>query len=1163
MSEKKAKEEKQQFVHLHVHTHYSLLDGMCKIPQLLDRAKEYGMPAIAITDHGTMYGVIEFFKEARKREIKSIIGCEMYVAPRKHTDKTPRIDASPSHLVLLAKNKKGYENLLKLTTIAHLEGYYYKPRIDKELLEKHHEGLVAMSSCMHGEVAHALLAGDKKGAQAAFDFYHKLFGDDYYVEVQYNAGLVEQEKANKLLIEFAKKNNAKLVGTKDVHYVDKEDMEAHDALICVQTGKLMTDENRMKFTSDESLVPPEEMIEYFNSIGAPEAASNTLEVAEKCTFTDTFRLSWEDDEVSLIPDFEIPKEFKTKKSYLESEVAKGLTKRYGKITKEIKDRAAYELEVIERMRYEDYFLIVTDFVIWAKNQDILVGPGRGSAAGSIVAYALGITDLDPIKFDLLFERFLNPDRISMPDIDMDFPDDRRHEVIEYVVEKYGKKRVAQIITFGTMAARNAVRDTGRVLGMAYAEVDAVAKAIPPKIPLAEAIKETPELAAFYRQGGNYKKLLDLAKRLEGVARHSSTHAAAVVISKEDLICHSPLQRAAKSDISWQTQYEMHAVEDLGLLKMDFLGLKNLTILKNALRIVKKVYKEEVDLYSIPLDDANTYKLMSRGETTGVFQLESSGMKRYIKELKPSTFEDIIAMVALYRPGPLNSGMVDEFIGRKRGKKEITYDHPIMESALKNTYGVIVYQEQVMQLSKDMAGFTGGQADKLRKAMGKKIAALMKIMEKEFIEGCIKNGLGDKLAKKTFDDMEKFAEYGFNKSHAACYALIAYWTAYLKAHYKDAFMAALMTSDYGDTERIAIEVAECKEMGIDVLGPDVNESFAEFGVVKGKNTIRYGMTAIKNVGNGIVDAIVEARKEGGNFSGIEDFLTRVNANEINKKVMEALIKCGAFDLMNDRSTLLYNLEKILTFANKVQKGAAEGQMGLFGEAKETAVAFSLQLDEPVDILSSEEKLTFEKELLGIYFSEHPLDAHVDKIKKMDVTSVVDVDIRDANKSVSIIGIITNIHKILTRKNDPMIFAGFEDKTGSTELVIFPTVLEKYHDLIIEGKVLYVKGKINNKDNQLKILVDSIEDLKDKTPSENGEVNTNFVHVGDVATISVPSGATDGDLAALRLLLASHKGDTETYVVIPDGGESKRVKMPFGLDFTNGLTNDINALLSRCE
>ncbi len=1143
------------FVHLHVHTHYSLLDGMCKIPQLLDRAKDYGMPAVAITDHGVMYGVVEFLKEARARGIKPIIGCEVYIAPRGMRDKTPKIDTNPSHLVLLAKNEIGYKNLMEMVTEAHLEGYYYKPRIDKELLSKKFEGLIALSSCLHSEIATNLLEKNEKKAQKVLDFYKNLFGDDFYIELQFNPGLPEQDIANKKLLKLAKKNNVKVVASKDVHYIDKDDREAHDALICVQTGKMVSDEDRMRFNSDQSFLSPQEMADAFKDV--PEAITNTLEVAEKCEFGDNYKLPFADEKKILIPKFDIPKG-KTKRQYLEALVSKGLTQRYKKITKAIKDRAAYELEVIERMKFEDYFLIVADFVNWAKGQGILVGPGRGSAAGSVVSYALGIVDLDPLKYDLLFERFLNPDRISMPDIDMDFADDRRSEVIEYTVEKYGKDKVAQIITFGTMAARNAVRDTGRVLGMSYAEVDEVAKAIPSNIPLAVSVKEVPELAAFYNQGGNYKKLLDLAQRLEGVARHSSTHAAGVVVAQEPLVEFTPLQKAVKGDVSWQTQYEMHAIEDLGLLKMDFLGLSNLTILKNALRIIKKVYGKEINLYELPDDDKKTYKLMSQGETTGVFQLESSGMKRYLKELKPSCFEDVIAMVAMYRPGPLKSGMVDEFIERKHGKRKVTYPHPLMENALSDTYGVIIYQEQVMQLSKDMAGFTGGQADTLRKAMGKKIKDLMAKLKVEFIEGCVKNKIDKKIAVKTFEDMEKFAEYGFNKSHAACYAQIAYWTAYLKAHFPSAFMAALLTSDYSDIDRIAIEISEAQAMGIEVLGPDVNESFSEFGVAKDSGQIRYGLIAIKNVGNGIVEAILDARKEGGKFTGIEDFCMRVKAEEVNKKVMEALIKSGAFDSLSDRSKLLYNLDKILAFTQKVQKGAIDGQMGLFGEEAKNQVAFHLELIEPEEELTTEEKLAFEKELLGIYFSEHPLDAHQDKIRALRVDNIADINIASNGKGVVLGGVVVQIQKILTRKNDPMAFIRFEDKTGSTELIVFPNTLEKYQHLIVEGKILYVRGKINNKDNQLKVLVDSIEDLKIKEANNNETVNTNFVHVDDVATIIVPEGVTDTDLTALKVLLATHKGDTDTYVVLPGNG---KIKMPFGIDFSNGITDDINALLSR--
>jgi DNA polymerase III subunit alpha len=1153
---KEVNKNQDRFVHLHVHTHYSLLDGMCKIPQLLDRAKEYGMPAVAITDHGTMYGAIEFYKEAKKRKIQPIIGCEMYVAPRTLHDKTPRVDTSPGHLVLLAKNKKGYENLLKLVTTAHLDGYYYKPRIDKDILKDHAEGLLAMSACTHGEITSHLMSGDKKKAQENYDYYKNLFGDDFYLEIQYNPGYEEQDRANKLVVEFAKKNNANLVATKDVHYVDKEDREAHDALLCVQTGKLMEDEDRMKFQSDQSFVAPSEMVEYFKE--QPEAISNTLLIAEKCKpFLDEFYLPYAEKNTFFIPNFEIPKGY-TVKTYLEKLINDGLEKKYGKITKEIRERANYETEVIERMKYEEYFLVVADYVNWAKDNGILVGPGRGSGAGSIVAYAMNITELDPLKYDLLFERFLNPDRISMPDFDMDFADDRRGEVIQYVVEKYGKDKVAQIITFGTMAARNAVRDTGRVLGMSYGEVDEVAKVIPANMPLEKSIKEVPELNAFYRRGGNYERLLNLAQRLEGVARHSSTHAAGVVVSRDSLVEFTPLQKAVKGDVSWQTQYEMHAVEDLGLLKMDFLGLSNLTVLKNALRIIKKVYGKEIDLSKLETNDPKVYRMLAKGETTGVFQLESAGMKRYIKELKPTCFEDIVAMVALYRPGPMEQ--IGEFIDRKHGRKPIKYQHPKMEAALKNTYGITVYQEQVMQISKDLAGFTGGQADNLRKAIGKKIAELLKKMRGEFIVGAMNNGVAEKLANEIFDGWEGFAQYAFNKSHAACYALISYWTAYLKAYYPAAFMAALMTSDYNNMDRIAIEVSECQAMGIEVLGPDVNESFAEFGVVKETGKITFGMKAIKNVGTGIVDAITEARKEGGKFENIEDFCTRVNASEVNKKVIESLIKAGAFDSIGDRSTLLFNLEKILNFTQKVQKGTANGQMGLFGEEKTSEVAFKLLLEEPGSQLTSEEKLGFEKDLLGIYFSEHPLDQYKEKLKSLAHVPIGEVTIADNDKDISLVGVVTQIQKILTRKNDPMAFIRFEDKTGSIELIVFPKTLEMYQPFLEEGRVLFVKGKINNKDNQLKVLVDKVENLKNKEGNKRVFVE-NFVEIDGTATINVPRATTQTDLSALKLLLSKNRGETETYVLLPNGGEPKRVKMPFGIEFTEELIGEINALLGR--
>ncbi|MDO8507667.1 MAG: DNA polymerase III subunit alpha [bacterium] len=1135
----------KKFVHLHVHTQYSLLDGMCKVPQLLDRAKEYGMPACAITDHGVMYGIVDFYKEAKARDIKPLIGCEVYVAPRKLTDKSEKADGRPNHLILIAKNKTGYQNLMKLSTIAHLDGYYYKPRIDKEILAKYAEGLIASSACFKGEIASKLRDGNEKGAEEALKFYKGLFGDDFYLELQYLPGFKEQEEMNELIKAFAKKHKMPMVVTNDVHYVDKEDREAHDALLCLQTGKLVSDEDRMKMNCDISFTSPEEIMEAFKDV--PEAIENTVKIAEKCN------VELELGKI-LIPNFDVP-DGETVQSYMSKLVEEGLKKKYGKITPEIRERVEYEMGVIEKMGYESYFLIVWDFVNWAKDQGIIVGPGRGSAAGSVVSYALNITELEPMQFDLLFERFLNPDRISMPDIDMDFADDRRHEVIEYVAEKYGKDHVAQIITFGTMAARNAIRDTGRVLGMTYGEVDKIAKMIPQFSGLSDAVRDVPELRALYSSDEKVKKLIDIAKRLEGVSRHSSTHAAGVVISKEPLVNYTPLQKATKGDIATNTQYSMFPLEDLGILKMDFLGLSNLTVLKNALRIIKKVYEKDIKIEDIKLDDKKTFALLKRAETTGVFQLESAGMKRYIRALKPTVFEDIVAMVALYRPGPMQ--FIDDFIARKAGKKKVTYTHPLMENALKNTYGVIVYQEQVMQISKEMAGFTGGEADTLRKAMGKKIAKMMKKMRAKFIDGAVENGVKKETAEKVFDDFEKFAQYGFVKAHAACYALIAYWTAYLKAHYPDAFMAALMTSDYSNMDRIAIEIDECRKMGIEVLPPSVNESYQEFAIVKQTGNIRFGLLAVKNVGTGIIEALVKARKEGGEFKSVEDFCKRVDAREINKKVMEAFIKSGAMDDFGDRSTLLFNLEKILEFAQKTQRDTLSGQIDLFGG--QGIEMPGLKLAKPVFDATSKEKLAWERELLGIYISEHPLDGYQEYVEKEGLTQLALLGESQSSQEVRVACVVSTIHKILTRKKENMIFVKVEDKSGSGELVVFPKILASYSRFFEEGKLILVNGKVNMKDADPKILVDSVKDLgeiEDLNMEEGGEI---IRFRDNCLEIYVPKYTETQKLAKLKKSLADAPGENDVIIHLELNEVSKKVKMPLGVDFSEDLKNDIVSIL----
>lgn len=1144
----------KKFVHLHVHTQYSLLDGMCKLPQLLDKAKKYGMEACAITDHGVMYGVIDFYKEAKNRDIKPIIGCEMYVAPRRMTDKEGKIDTRPSHLVLLAKNEVGYKNLMKLSTEAHLRGYYYKPRVDKELLSKHSKGLIALSGCLQGDIVSKLMDGQEEKATEALKYYKDTFGDDFYLEMQYQPGIEDQERGNELLKKFAKAHNVPLVATKDVHYIDKDDKEAHDALLCIQTGRTVEDVNRMKMESDFDFMSPKEMIEAFKD--TPEAVENTVKIAEKCN------LEIELGKI-LIPKFDVPKGY-TLKSYLEELVEEGIKKKYGKVTSEIRERVKYEMGVIERMGYESYFLIVWDFVTWAKDRGIIVGPGRGSAAGSVVSYALNITELEPMQFDLLFERFLNPDRISMPDIDMDFADDRRHEVIEYVAEKYGKDHVAQIITFGTMAARNAVRDTGRVLGMPYTDVDRIAKLIPQFTNLETSLKDVSELRTLYNSDDKIKKLIDIAKKLEGVARHSSTHAAGVVISPEPLVNYTPLQKALKGDIATNTQYSMWPLEDLGILKMDFLGLSNLTILKNALRIVKKVYGKDIKIQEIDLKDKKTFELLSRGETTGVFQLESAGMKRYIKQLKPSVFEDVVAMVALYRPGPMQ--FIDDFIARKQGKKKVEYTHPLMEDALKNTYGIVIYQEQVMQIAKEMAGFSGGEADTLRKAMGKKIAHMMKKMRIKFIDGSVANGVKRQVAEKIFDDFEKFAQYGFVKAHAACYALIAYWTAYMKAHYPSGFMAALMTSDYSNIDRIAIEIDECRKMGIEVLPPSVNESFKEFAVVKDTNNIRFGLLAVKNVGTGIIEAILDAREKGGPFKSIEDFCKRVDAREINKKVMESLIKSGAMEDFGDRGTLLFNLEKILDFAQGVQKNEKNGQIDLFGGQGIEMPGLKL-MDAPEEI-GSREKLTWERELLGIYISEHPLDSYQNYVEKTGITKLAKLGEEEASKEIRVACVITSIQRILTRKKESMAFAKVEDKSGSGELVIFPKVLTEYGKFLEEGKMILVFGKVNMRDDDPKVLVDSIKDLDEIQSLGNvsgdserkAEKNEKIIKFQDeLLDIHIPKGTGTDKLAKLKKSLVESPGKTEVIVHIDSGVGAKKVKMPFKVYFSEELERDIVNIL----
>ncbi len=1196
MSAKVATLQPSDYVHLHNHTHHSLLDGMTKIDALVERVKMLGMEAVAMTDHGTLSGAIEFYKACKGEGIKPIIGMEAYVAARKHTDKDPSKDKARYHLIILAMNNKGYENLMRLSTIANLDGLYYKPRIDHELLEKYNEGLIVLSGCASSEVGEALKNGQYQKALEIASWYKELFGDRYYLEIQDHGDWQDQLTINEGVAKISQQLEIPRVLTGDAHYLLEDDAKAHEILLCVGTAAYLSDKNRMSLEGFHLHVrDPREIIAKWGN--QPELITTSKAIADRCN------VEIELGKI-LIPTFPTPKG-ETEKSYLQKLVYQGLAWRYGGLDRDkalqltiteakktlaenILDRAKFELGVIDNMGFNGYFLIVQDFINWGKDRGIIFGPGRGSAAGSIISYALNTTDLDPIHYDLLFERFLNPDRISMPDIDIDIQDTRRDEVIQYCIDKYGEDRVANIVTFGTMAARAAVRDVARVLEVPYAESDHLAKMIPPPvqgrhIPLAKSIQDDPDLKKEYETNERAHEVIDFASRLEGTIRSHGVHAAGVVIAPDELVKFAPLEMAQKGVIS--TQYPMYPIEDLGLLKMDFLGLSNLTTINNAMRIIKKVYKVDIDLNTLKLDDKKTYELFQRGDTTGVFQLESAGMKRYLKQLKPSVFDDIIAMVALYRPGPMQ--FIDSFIKRKHGKEKISYLHPKMENALSNTYGVLVYQEQFMQISKDLAGFTGGQADTLRKAVGKKIMTMMKKIKPEFVEGAVKHSNADRGTMELFwDQLEEFANYCFNKSHAACYALISYWTAYLKAHYPDAFMAALMTSDQGDIDRLAIEIAEAQHMGIKVLSPDVNLSFVEFSVVPGENEIRFGLAAVKGVGVGAVEAILEAR-ESGPFTSPEDFAKRVPANKVNRRVWESLIKSGAFDSMASRSDLLFNLDIILAFASKLQKEALSGQTDLFsalGEDANVQLTVSLDLKEAPVKHAEKEHLTWERELLGLYLSSHPLDPYATYLREQTVPlSKITPDLD--GKSVTVGGIISTIRAITTKNGSKMAFTKIEDKTSEMEIVVFPKLYQSIGEQLTQDTVIKVTGKINarnqsgNIQDEAKVIVDTIvivteeeldsyrssgkdfkipqsrqkatEDDAQKVDSEPKDPSrqTLYIHVRDT---------NDHDsLREMKRELSNAPGDNQVILVLGEGKDSA-VRLPFTTQLSEPMIDKLKKL-----
>ncbi len=1116
--------ESANFVHLHLHSQYSLLDGAIRIGDLLAKVKQCHMPAVAMTDHGNMFGTLEFFLKCKEKGIKPIIGSEVYIAPQSRHLKQPATNVDPVtsyHLILLCENMVGFKNLSYLTSAGYKEGFYRRPRIDKELLATHSEGLIVLSACLQGEVAYLCGRNKMDEAKAAASWYAETFPGSYYIELQENT-LPEQDIANRRLMEVARELDLPLVATNDCHYLNKEDSKAHEILLCIQTGKTMSDPSRMHFSANEFYVKtPQEMAAAFHY--APEALANTVKIADRCELQFDFK-------TYHFPAY-TPAEGLTLDQELEREAVEGLKERlkavrlkYPNLTEEDEKgywaRLQIELDCIKQMGFPGYFLIVADFINWGKDHGIPVGPGRGSAAGSLVAYAIKITDIDPIPYNLLFERFLNPERISMPDIDVDFCQDRREEVIQYMVEKYGRDRVCQIITFGTMAARGVIRDVGRAMDLPYGDVDRIAKLVPEVlgITLEKALLQEPKLNELAAADARVKEVLAVALRLEGLARHASTHAAGLVVAPKQMEEYCPVYKDQKSG-SLTTQYSMKYVEKIGLVKFDFLGLKNLTVIDNAVKHVRVGKVPDFDISLLRDDDEESYKLLQSGNTTGVFQLESSGMKELLVKLKPSCFEDIIAVCALYRPGPLGSGMVDDFIERKHGRKQTVYDLPQLEPILKDTYGVIVYQEQVMQIARSLAGYSLGGADLLRRAMGKKDAEQMAKERDKFLEGAAALKLDLKKSAAIFDLMAKFAEYGFNKSHSAAYALVAYQTAYLKAHYPVEFMAALLTEDMGNTDKVVKSIGDCREMGIEVLPPDINLSNRSFRVLE--KAMRFGLGAVKNVGEGAIEAIIEARGEEP-FVDLYDFCERVDLRRVNKRVVEALIKCGAFDSTGGRrSQLMAVLEEATATGQRVQQERESAQASLFGAAEIVrgagGGAGGTRLP---DIPEWDEKyrLGCEKEAIGFFITGHPLDRYVADMKRFSTVDSFSILEAKEKSEVKICGVSTGLKEIMTKKGDRMAFISLEDLSGCVEVVVFSDVYARCSELLKSDDPIHVTGAVEQGEKGAKVMASEIVSLRDLNERETRRVNF---------TIDA-QGADSGKLDNLKGILSRYRGACRSFL-----------------------------------
>ncbi len=1119
----------QDFVHLHVHSEYSLLDGAIRIKDMLQAASTFGMPAVAMTDHGNMHGALEFYEKANRAGIKPILGCEVYVAPKSRRDRgDSNLGGRNYHIVLLAENNTGYRNLLKLLTLANFEGFYYKPRVDKELLSTYHEGIIALSSCLHGEVpSHLLAASYTRAEQAALE-YRDIFGkDNFYLEIQAN-GIAEQEVVNRDLVHMSEKTGIPVVATNDCHYLRAGDAKAHDVLLCIQTGKTVLDEQRMRFSTSELFFKsPGQMWSKFQEV--PIALQNTLAIAERC------QVSLELNQTHF-PEFPLePTE--SAESRFEKETQEGFAWRIEEIRKKRSDfsgeqeekyrrRLDYEISVIQQMGFSTYFLIVADFVGFANQNSIPVGPGRGSAAGSLVAYSLGITDLDPIEHGLIFERFLNVERLSLPDIDVDFCMNGRDRVLQYVSQRYGQDRVAQITTFGTMQARAVIRDVGRALGMSYGEVDKIAKLIPPvlNMTLEKAFKSEPRLQEL-RNDTALRELFDVALALEGLTRHASTHAAGVVISDHPIVDYMPLYKGTRGEVV--TQFPMKYVEKAGLIKFDFLGLRNLTVIDNAVKLIGKNHGVELDMRDLPLDDPDTYELLGHGDTTGVFQLESPGMRDLVVRLKPENFNDITALVALYRPGPLESGMVDDFIKGKHGKIKVNYDVEQLRDILQDTYGVILYQEQVMEIASVLANYSLGEADILRRAMGKKIPAVMAAQRDRFLSGAKENGIDLKKAAHIFDLMEKFAGYGFNKSHSAAYALIAYRTAYLKAHYPLEYMAALLNSFLSNTDNLVKLMNECRVKKLEILPPDVNLSEWDFTVVDDK--IRFGLGAVKNVGGAAVDSIVEARVDGDPFASLYEFCERVDLQRVNRRVVESLIKCGAFDSLHPvRSQTMVALDEAMEMAQTIQKDRLSGQMSMFG-----AFAGQRRGSEPslpnIPEWNQRQKLTMEKEVLGFYFSGHPLDGYEKEMESFAIVTTSALAGQTDGCQVMLCGLNADLKEITTRKGERMAFLSLEDRQGTVEVVVFTDTYQSSRQLLEGDDPFLVVGTVQQEDKGTKVIAQHVFSLLDAKE-----------HLTQAIHIKLPvEKISKENLEDLRAILERNKGDCRAYVHLCTGPHCEAV------------------------